>query len=338
MHIENDVPLQNLNTFGVAAAARYFAETPGAESLHEALAWAKGRDLRVIILGGGSNILFTGYVDALVLRMTGQGIDVQDLGQGKRLISVAAGENWADLVWWAARSGYGGIENLCLIPGTAGAAPVQNIGAYGAELADVCHSVTALNRLSFEEREFSPQECAFGYRDSIFKRHPDEWVITNIKLLLDEQAPLRTKYGALQGQLEAMSKERPNFMDVAEAVAAIRQAKLPDPADLGNAGSFFKNPTVPAALYEDLRAEHPDMPGFAQANGTVKLSAAWLLDTAGWKGKRSGHVGCYALQPLVLVNHGHANGGEILEFSETIQADIAERFGIRLEREPVVYP
>ena len=338
MHIENDVPLQNLNTFGVAAAARYFAEIPGAESLREALTWAKGRDLRVIILGGGSNILFTGYVDALVLRMTGRGIDVQDLGQGKRLISVAAGENWADLVWWAARAGYGGIENLCLIPGTAGAAPVQNIGAYGAELADVCHSVTALNRLSFEEREFSPQECAFGYRHSIFKRHPDEWVITSIKLLLDEQAPLRTKYGALQGQLEAMGKERPNFMDVAEAVAAIRRAKLPDPDDLGNAGSFFKNPTVPAALYENLRAEHPNMPGFSQADGTVKLSAAWLLDTAGWKGKRSGRVGCYALQPLVLVNHGGADGGEILEFSETIQADIAERFDIRLEREAVVYP
>ena len=338
MHIKNDVSLQKLNTFGVAAAARYFAEVPDVEALREALAWAKGRALRVIILGGGSNILFTGYVDGLVLRMSGQGIGVQDLGGGKRLVSVAAGENWADLVWWAAKAGYGGIENLCLIPGTAGAAPVQNIGAYGAEFAEVCHSVAALNRHTGEEREFLPEDCAFGYRDSIFKRWAEEWVVTGIKLLLDDAAPLRTEYGALRTQLAAQGKERPNFLDVAEAVAAIRGAKLPDPEDLGNAGSFFKNPTVAAALYESLRAEHPNLPGFKQPDGTVKLSAAWLLDTAGWKGKRAGHVGCYARQPLVLVNHGGADGGEILEFSETIQADIAERFGIRLEREAVVYP
>ena len=338
MQIENDVPLQNLNTFGVPAAARYFAEIPCVEALREALAWAKRQSLRVIILGGGSNILFTGSVDALVLHMTGQGITVQDLGGGKSLISVAAGENWADLVWWAAKAGYGGLENLCLIPGTAGAAPVQNIGAYGAEFAEVCHSVAALNRHSGEEREFSPQDCAFGYRDSIFKRRAEEWVITGIKLLLDEKAPLRSEYGALREQLAARGKERPNFLDVAEAVAAIRQAKLPAPEDLGNAGSFFKNPAVPAALYEALRTEHPGLPGFKQPDGRIKLSAAWLLDTAGWKGKRAGRVGCYERQPLVLVNHGGADGGEILEFSEQIQADIRQRFVVRLEREPVVYP
>ncbi len=327
-----------MNTFGVAAAARYFAAAASVDDTREALAWAKGRSLRVVILGGGSNILFTGYVDALVLHIVSQGISVRDLGSGKRLVSVAAGENWADLVWWAARSGYGGLENLSLIPGTAGAAPVQNIGAYGAELADVCRNVTALNRRSGEEREFSPQECAFGYRDSLFKCQAAEWVITSLDLLLDEQAPLRTEYGALHQELEARGKEQPNFLDVAEAVAAVRRAKLPAPEDLGNAGSFFKNPTVPAALYASLRAEHPGLPGFTQADGRVKLSAAWLLDSAGWKGKRSGHVGCYHLQPLVLVNHGGASGGEILEFSEDIQADIAQRFGVRLEREAVVYP
>ncbi len=338
MRIENNVSLQSLNTFGVAATARHYARADSIDAVRAALAWAHERGLRVIILGGGSNILFTGDVNALVLHIALRGIDDRDMGGGKRLVTVAAGENWADLVWWAVGKGYGGIENLSLIPGTAGAAPVQNIGAYGAEFRDVCHSVAALDRHTGEMREFAAAECCFGYRDSVFKQQADRWIVTGVAMMLDRNAALRTEYGTIQEELAACGKGAACFADVANAVASIRKAKLPSPEELGNAGSFFKNPVVSAALYQDLLAKNPGMPGFAQGDGRVKLSAAWLLDTAGWKLKRVGDVGCCQSQPLVLVNYGGAAGQDILRFSEAIHDDIARRFGVRLEREAVTYP
>ncbi len=338
MRIENNVPLQSLNSFGIAATAGHFVRAGSVGVIREALAWAKSRCLRAIILGGGSNILFTGHVDALVLHIAVKGIEVRDLEGDRRLVTVAAGESWADLVWWAADAGYGGIENLSMIPGTAGAAPVQNIGAYGAEFRDVCRSVTVLDRRTGEEREFFAEECRFGYRDSLFKQQPEKWVVTAVSLVLDRRAALNTEYGALREELRAGGRGEYSFADVAKAVAAVREKKLPAPQVLGNAGSFFKNPVVSASLYQNLRENNPEMPGFEQKDGTVKLSAAWLLEAAGWKGKRAGKVGCYALQPLVLVNHGGASGEEILQFSEAVQKNIEQRFGVRLERETIVYP
>lgn len=326
-----------MNTFGVAATARHFARARSVEEIREALAWAGGRGLRVLVLGGGSNILFTDNVDGLVLHIAVHGITARDMEGGRCSVTAAAGECWADLVWWAVEKGYGGIENLSMIPGSAGAAPVQNIGAYGAEFRDACHSVTALHRHTGEMREFAAEECLFGYRDSIFKRQAEEWVVCGIRMILDRHAPLRTEYGALREELDASGTNRPCFVDVAKAVASVRKAKLPSPEILGNAGSFFKNPVISAAQYRMLRETNPGIPGFAQHDGTVKISAAWLLDAAGWKGKRTAGVGCHALQPLVLVNYGGASGADILRFSETVREDIAQRFGVRLKREVVTY-
>ena len=338
MHIDHDVPLMRLNTFGVAATARHYIRADSADTIRDALAWAENRGLRSLVLGGGSNILFMEPVEALVLQIALAGRTVLNMGDGRHLVTVAAGERWDDLVRWAVGQGYGGIENLILIPGTVGAAPVQNIGAYGVEFGDVCHSVTALHRRTGTMREFSAEECHFGYRDSFFKQHPEEWIVTGISLVLDEHAPLRAEYGVLRQKLAALATKQPCCVDVAEAVEAIRKAKLPSPEVLGSAGSFFKNPVVAATLYQNLRERYPALSGYEQEDGAVKLSAAWLLDSAGWKGKRAGNVGCYPLQPLVLVNYGGATGEEILRFSETIRDDIAQRFGVLLEREAVVYP
>lgn len=337
MRIEHSVSLKPFNTFGVDVVASHYAEAVSVDEIRAALAWADQRSLRAIILGGGSNILFTDNPDALVLRIALKGVAFRDLEHGKALVTAAAGENWPDLVWRAVAEGYGGIENLSLIPGTAGAAPVQNIGAYGVEFCDVCDHVAALNRTSGEVREFSASECEFGYRDSFFKRHPEEWVVCGASMVLDRFAPLKTNYGALDEQLAELDRP-PCHADVAKAVATIRRAKLPAPEDTGSAGSFFKNPAVPLALYQRLLDEHPSMPGFDQGDGTVKLSAAWLIDTAGWKTRSAANVGCYSTQPLVLVNLGSATGREILEFSEAIQEDVFERFGVTLEREAVIYP
>ena len=349
MQIQHDISLKTLNTFGVDVTARYYARAASVDDVRCALAWAGENRVPVIVLGGGSNILFTRDPDALVLHVALRGITERALEGGKRLVTAAAGESWPDLVWWAVERGYGGIENLSMIPGTLGAAPVQNIGAYGAEFRDVCAGVTALNCKSGGSggnggsgaiREFSPEECRFGYRDSIFKREAGEWIVLAASMLLDPAAPLHTGYGALREKLEAAASSGaalPTYADVARAVADIRTEKLPAPENLGSAGSFFKNPVVSVDAYRKLCDTYPELPGFEQG-GMVKLSAAWLLDRAGWKGKRRGDAGCYAMQPLVLVNYGRASGDELLRFSLAVQEDVAQRFGVELEREAVVYP
>ena len=338
MRIECNFPLKSLNTFGVAATARYFVDARSASDIREALTWAGEQGLRTIILGGGSNILFIKDIDGLVLHMGIRGIEVRRLEGGKLLVTAAAGENWESIVRWAVGKGYGGIENLSGIPGSAGAAPVQNIGAYGVEFGEICRNVTALERSTGKIREFSAKECRFGYRNSFFKEQAEEWVVLSISMILDRGAPLRTEYGALRETLSCPGRAKACFADVAEAVLNIRGQKLPRPEELGSAGSFFKNPVIPAPQYQQLCASYPDLPGFEQEDGSIKLSAAWLLDTAGWKGKKEGKVGCYSQQPLVLVNHGSASGQEVLDFSLTIQKSIMDSFGISLERETVLYP
>lgn len=338
MNIAYGVPLDKFNTFGVRAIARYFTSADSVDDLREAFEWSQQHHTRTILLGGGSNILFTGDVDALVVSIGIKGLDIQQTGESQYTVYAGAGENWHGLVQWAVGRGLGGIENLSFIPGLVGAAPVQNIGAYGAEFRDVCSSVTAMHRATGLEHVFTAEECRFGYRNSIFKQQPDEWAVIGVSLVLDKKAPLKTGYGALENELEKLGISQPAYADIARLVESIRRKKLPLPEDLGSAGSFFKNPVVTKNIAEQLQAQYPKATVYPQNDGTVKLSAAWLLDQAGWKGKQNGNVGCYPLQPLVLVNYGTDNGKDIVAFSETIQADIAERFGITLEREVVTYP
>ena len=334
--VQSGVSLKAYNTFGVDVAARYWAEASDVQQIRQALEAARERQVPLLVLGGGSNLLLTADVEALVLRMVGRGIRVlADDGEHVQ-IEAEAGEPWHDFVLWTLGQGFGGLENLSLIPGTVGASPVQNIGAYGVELKDCFHGLTALDRQSGEVREFDLQDCAFAYRDSLFKQQSGRWIILRVRFALRRNAPLHLDYGPVRQRLAEQGIEAPSALDVSRAICAIRSEKLPDPAVLGNAGSFFKNPLVPAELAQRLQADHADLVAYPQADGQVKLAAGWLIDKAGWKGYRDGDAGVHRLQALVLVNYGNATGQQLLGLAQRIQADIAERFGVSLEIEPNV--
>ena len=334
--VRQGVSLKAYNSFGVEVSARQFAEARSDDEVRQALACAAEQRLPLLLLGGGSNLLLTADVEALVLRMASRGVRVlQDDGE-RVLIEAEAGEPWHPFVQWTLRQGFAGLENLSLIPGTVGAAPMQNIGAYGVELKDVFAGLTALDRQSGELREFSLSDCAFAYRDSLFKREAGRWVILRVRLALSRQAPLHLDYGPVRQRLAEQGIAAPTAADVGRAICAIRNEKLPDPAVLGNAGSFFKNPLVSAKQAQRLRAEHADLVAYPQADGLVKLAAGWLIERAGWKGFREGDAGVHRLQALVLVNYGQATGRQLLALAQRIQADIAQRFAVTLEIEPNV--
>lgn len=334
--VQPGVSLKAYNTFGVDVAARYWAEADDDEQVRQALDAARERQVPLLVLGGGSNLLLTADVEALVLRMASHGIRLL-ADDGQRVeIEAEAGEPWHGFVQWTLRQGLVGLENLSLIPGTVGAAPVQNIGAYGVELKDCFLGLTALDRQSGAIREFDRQECGFAYRDSLFKRESGRWIILRVRFVLSRTAPLHLDYGPVRQRLAEQDIESPSAADVGRAICAIRSEKLPDPAVLGNAGSFFKNPLVPAELAQRLQQRHADLVAYPQADGQVKLAAGWLIEKAGWKGFRDGDAGVHRLQALVLVNHGQASGQQLLALARRIQADIAERFGVSLEIEPNV--
>jgi len=341
LQIRPQVSLKPYNSFAVEASASHFVEACNDQQVTEVLAYAQAQQLPVLLLGGGSNLLLTRDVDALVLRMASRGIRVlSDDGQ-RVVIEAEAGEPWHPFVQWTLAQGFAGLENLSLIPGTVGAAPVQNIGAYGVELKDLFAGLTALDRLSGELREFSLQDCAFAYRDSLFKRESGRWVILRVRFALSRAAALHLDYGPVRQRLAEQGINAPTALDVSQAICAIRSEKLPDPAELGNAGSFFKNPLVSAELAQRLRAEHTDLVAYpqvvdGQADGQVKLAAGWLIERAGWKGFREGDAGVHRLQALVLVNYGTATGAQLLTLARRIQADIAQRFAVELEIEPNV--
>lgn len=338
MHLHEFAPLGPHNTFGVNATARFLALAERPADIPEALLRARDQGLALRVIGGGSNIVLAGDVDGLVLLMRTQGVSIVRDDGDRVIVEAQAGEDWHKLVLWSVERGLGGLENLSLIPGTAGAAPVQNIGAYGAEFADVCHSVTALRRDSMERVTLTAPECAFGYRDSLFKREPERWIVESVRMTLSRTSPVRTGYGSIGDILNESGIARPGYRDVCEAVCRVRRDKLPDPAELGNAGSFFKNPLVSAETAQELARLHPGLPAYPQDDGRCKLAAGWLIDKAGWKGKSLGRVGVYPRQALVLVNNGGADGREILALAKAIRADIQEKFGVVLEMEPVVYP
>lgn len=333
--IAENVSLKPFNTFGIDVNARYLLIAKDTAVLKEALAWAKQHNLAVTIMGGGSNILFTHAIDGLVIIIQTQGIEIIEQQGTTAIVEVAAGVVWHNLVRWAVTQGLGGIENLSLIYGTVGAAPVQNIGAYGVEFKDVCHSVTALNRKTGELHTFTPEQCQFSYRDSLFKHQPEQWIITQVRIKLDYQAPLHISYAALQQNLPNQTAQL-SYLEVSDLVIKTRQQRLPDPAQFGNAGSFFKNPIVSLEQAQQLQQQYPDLITYPYAINQVKLAAGWLIDKSGLKGVRDGEVGTYPQQALVLVNYGEATGEAILAFAKKIQQIVKEKFGVELEPEPVV--
>ncbi|SFM52242.1 UDP-N-acetylmuramate dehydrogenase [Marinobacter zhejiangensis] len=334
--VRESVDLSPFNTLGIRARARYFTEASSLEQLRQALDWANQRALEVLVLGGGSNLVFAGDVDGLVVRITISGRRWTEVDNDHAKLILGAGECWHDAVIYAAKAGYRGIENMALIPGTAGAAPVQNIGAYGAELKDTLSSVTAWDRENDEVVSLSNEDCCFAYRDSLFKQCPGRYIILDVTLCLSRSAPLNLGYGDLKDYFSNRSDDKPlTPLDVAEGVMAVRRRKLPDPAVLPNVGSFFKNPVVPLETWDRLRADFPDIAAYP-AEHSVKLAAAWLIDRCGWKGFRNGKVGVHNRQALVLVNHAGGSGNDILLLAGRIKDDVRGRFGVELEMEPQV--
>lgn len=337
LQVQPQVSLKPFNTFGVDVRAQLFAEAHSDADVREALAYATSHDVPLLVIGGGSNLLLTADIPALVLRMATRGIRVISDDGNRVVIEAEAGEPWHPFVQHTLAQGFSGLENLSLIPGTVGAAPMQNIGAYGVEIKDVFAGLTALDRQTGELRDFSLEECNFAYRDSVFKQQPGRWLILRVRFALDRVAHLHLEYGPVRQRLSGQGIEQPTPTDVSRAICSIRSEKLPDPAVLGNAGSFFKNPLVSAAVVAQIKAQHPDLVAYAQPDGQMKLAAGWLIERAGWKGFREADAGVHKLQALVLVNYGTATGLQLLDLAQRIQKDIAERFNVELEMEPNRY-
>jgi UDP-N-acetylmuramate dehydrogenase len=332
--IEN-ASLATRNTLRVDARATLLAEIRDAAKLPELLDFPAIRNSRLLVLGEGSNMLFTGNFDGTVLAMATRGVQVESDGDSAR-IAVAAGERWDDFVRWSLGQGYAGLENLILIPGTVGAAPIQNIGAYGCEVAEFVESVEAWDTRERRVATLDHATCAFAYRDSLFKHEPGRYIVTAVRFVLPRNRPLRTDYAGIDEQLARMGVDKPAPFHVAEAVVHLRTKKLPDPAVIGNAGSFFKNPIVDVALAEVLKREHPELAFWPQPDGHCKLSAAWLIEAAGFKGVREGDAGISNRHALVLVNHGKASGSQLWALAQRVMHGVREKFGVQLEPEPVV--
>ncbi|MDQ1160878.1 UDP-N-acetylmuramate dehydrogenase [Chryseobacterium sp. SORGH_AS 447] len=327
--------LKPYNTFGVDVKARYFTEINTIEALQEALRFSNNNRLPLLFLGGGSNILFTRDFDGLVIKLNLKGISIQPLNENEVLVTAKAGENWHELVMFCLDKNLGGLENLSLIPGNVGTSPMQNIGAYGTEIKDIFVNCSVLNLETLETEIFDLEKCRFGYRDSIFKQEgKGKYVILEVTFKLTAQNHnIKTEYGAIKSELEKSGIESPTIRDVSNVVISIRQSKLPDPKETGNAGSFFKNPTIPLTQFEALQQKFENIPGYPNGDA-VKVPAGWLIEQCGWKGKQIGNVASHPLQALVIVNAtGEATGKEIYDLSTEIINSVKEKFGIELERE-----
>jgi UDP-N-acetylmuramate dehydrogenase len=335
--ILHHVSLRGNNTFGIEASAQAFLALTDVAQLPRLHADSLLAAMPRLVLGGGSNILLTSDFPGLVLHVQLSGIELVGEDADVRRIRVAAGENWHRFVLWTLAQGYGGLENLSLIPGSVGAAPIQNIGAYGVEVGDAIESVTVFDFASGKTFDLSRAECAFGYRDSVFKhRLRDSTVIIAVTFALPKQWHANIRYAELAQELSASGVTAPTARQISDAVIAIRQRKLPDPAQIGNAGSFFKNPLVSAQQRDALLQAHPQLVSYAQPDGSYKLAAGWLIDQCSWKGRSIGAAGVYEKQALVLVNRGGASGADIWRLAQAVQADVMARFGVMLEAEPVL--
>ena len=333
MQIQQNISLKQYNTFGIDVSAKYFSIFSTLSELQKVLSQESVNKERMLILGGGSNILLTQNFDGLVIKNELKGINVIQEDDEHVYVKANAGENWHSFVLHCIRHGYAGAENLSLIPGNVGAAPMQNIGAYGVEIKDIFYDLNAYHLKDKTIVNFSSKECAFGYRESIFKgKYKGQFVITDVTFRLNKKAVFNTSYGAIQQELENMQVKEISIANISQAVINIRSSKLPDPKVIGNAGSFFKNPTISKQHFEEIKNQFPGVVGYP-INDQIKVAAGWLIEQCGWKGYRKGDAGCHAKQALVLVNYGHAKGIEIFELSSEILLSIKKKFDIALERE-----
>jgi len=329
--IQTNKNLKEYNTFGISVKTEMFAVFSSIEELKQILSFRNNKKL--LVLGGGSNLLLTKDFDGLVIKNEIKRFEVIEETASEVIVESGAGENWHEFVLNCIDKGFGGIENLSLIPGSVGASPMQNIGAYGVEIKDVFESLSAYHIASGEIHYFDKTKCEFGYRESIFKNKvKGEYIILTVTFRLTKNPTINSSYGAINEQLKVMGIQEPTIKELSSAVIAIRQSKLPDPKIIGNAGSFFKNPTVEIALLEQIKKNYPDIPNYPALNGK-KLAAGWLIEKAGWKGRTFDNYGVHKLQALVLVNYGNCTGQEIFDLSSQIIQDVFEKFGVLLERE-----
>ncbi|GIV34237.1 MAG: UDP-N-acetylenolpyruvoylglucosamine reductase [Chitinophagales bacterium] len=331
MLLQKNFSLKNHNTFGIEAHCALFAEISTVDELKELIHTASLKATPKLILGGGSNVLFTRDFEGLVIKNSIKGITAIKEDNEHIWVKAAAGEVWHELVLFCIRNNYAGIENLSLIPGLTGAAPMQNIGAYGVELESVFENLEAVDIHTGELITFSKRDCRFGYRESVFKNtYKGRFVIVSVTLRLNKKPHFNISYGSLRETLDKMGVQELTIKAVSDAVIAIRTSKLPDPKHLGNAGSFFKNPEITPALFETIKKDFPEVPSFQASGNKVKIPAAWLIEQCGWKGKRIGNTGSHQHQALVLVNYGNATGKEIYDLALAIQQSVREKFGIEI--------
>lgn len=331
--MQNNISLKPYNTFGIDVNANRFSTFSSIDELKSVLTERKENE-PLLILGGGSNVLLTKPFEGLVLKNEIQGFKIIEENEKEVVVEAGAGEVWHQFVLKCIEHQFAGLENMSLIPGSVGASPMQNIGAYGVEIKDVFDHLHAFEISTGEMKRFNKSDCAFGYRESVFKNiFKNQFVICHVAFRLKKNAEINTSYGAIESELQKMGITSPTIRDVSNAVIAIRQSKLPDPAVLGNAGSFFKNPVVDEILVEKIKATYPEIPNYPAENGKRKLAAGWLIETAGWKGKIVETCGVHKLQALVLVNYGGSTGKQVYDLSSEIIIDIATKFGVTLERE-----
>lgn len=333
MQVSRNFSLKDYNTFGIDVRAEKFIPVQNIAELHNIL--KKTYSSELLILGGGSNMLLTKDVDKTVIHIALKGKEIISESEDQVIIQAAAGENWHEFVMWTLQQDFGGLENLSLIPGNVGTAPIQNIGAYGVELKDTFVSCRAMNIQTLEEREFDLKDCDFAYRNSVFKNElKGQYIITSVKFRLTKKDhQLHTGYGAIRSELEKKGITSPSIQEISNAVVEIRQSKLPDPKEIGNSGSFFKNPIIAVEHFEKLKKSYPEIPSYEISEDEIKVPAGWLIDKAGLKGYREGDAGVHKNQALVLVNYGNASGAQILSLAQKIQETIKEKFDISLEAE-----
>ncbi len=334
--MQENISLKKYNTSGIDVTAKYFASFNTIDQIYELLQFEKLPIVYcpLLILGGGSNILFTKNFDGLVLKNEMQGIEIVHEDDGYIYVKAGAGENWHQFVLYCINNNFAGVENLSLIPGNVGASPMQNIGAYGVEIKDAFHSLQAFHIHEKVMQTFNVDDCAFGYRESVFKKkYKNQFIITDVTFKLNKKPKYNTSYGAIEQELEKMGVKDLSIKAISDAVINIRSSKLPNPNEIGNAGSFFKNPEVEKAAFDILHSKFPKIVGYNLPSGNVKLAAGWLIEQCGWKGYRNGDAGCHAKQALVLVNYGNAKGEEIFALSELIITSVNKKFGVLLERE-----
>jgi UDP-N-acetylmuramate dehydrogenase len=336
--IHEDYDLKFSNTFGIQVLAKKFTEIQNEDEFKALINDGVLLKDERLILGGGSNVLFTKDFDGIVIKNSIKGIEVLGENDDEIFVQVGAGETWHEFVLHCIDQGWHGIENLSLIPGNVGASPMQNIGAYGVEIKDVFHELEAVHIASGETHFFDKKACEFGYRESVFKKEmKNQYLITSVSFKLSKTPNFSVEYGAIKQELEKMKVSELTAKSISDAVISIRSSKLPDPAKLGNAGSFFKNPVVDDEVYEEIKKQHENLVAYPSGEGKMKLAAGWLIDQAGWKGKVTGNCGVHNLQALVLVNHGGATGSEVYDLSSEVLKSVKEKFGVELEREVNIY-